>query len=138
MHAMTSLPATHTLPPLTILAHKSDLLSSSSSLSQDRSTLAISRARTVLERELEKRRAAQSGGVGVEGLGSEGEGTEMGGLECRSSTFKFAEWEGGEVHFMSTWTRVAGPERAEKHEREKSNEDVDGLDDFRLWLDDLP
>lgn len=134
---MTSLPATRSLPPLAILAHKSDLLPSTSSLSQDRSALAISRVRTVLERELEKRRVAQAGGVGVEGLGAEGEGTELGGLECRTGTFKFAEWEGGEVHFLSSWVKI-GNTANEKHNREKSNEDADGLDDFRLWLDDLP
>lgn len=137
LHALTSLPATRTLPPLAILAHKSDLLPSSSALSQDKSALAISRVRTVLERELEKRRAAQSGGVGVEGLGAEGEGTELGGLDCRTGTFKFADWEGGDVHFLASWVK-ARSQPVEKHEREKSNDDADGLDDLRLWLDDLP
>ena len=35
--------------------------------------LAINRVRTILERELDKRRTSHAGGVGVESLGGEGE-----------------------------------------------------------------
>ncbi|KAL5529686.1 hypothetical protein ACEPAG_5671 [Sanghuangporus baumii] len=137
LHALTSLPPTYTLPPLLILAHKFDLLSSSST--QDRSTLAISRVRTVLERELEKRRQVAAGGVGVEGLGAEGEGTEMGGLECGSSSvFRFSEWEGGEVGFAASFVRVGASTNLEKSGEEKSADGFSGLDALRAWVEELP
>ncbi|KAL5489835.1 hypothetical protein ACEPAI_4667 [Sanghuangporus weigelae] len=137
LHALTSLHPTHTLPLLLILAHKSDLLSSSST--QDRSTLAISRVRTVLERELEKRRQVAAGGVGVEGLGAEGEGTEMGGLECGSSSvFRFSEWEGGEVGFAASFVGVGESTSSEKGGEEKSADSVSGLDALRTWVEELP
>ena len=129
LHAVTSLPPTATLPPLLILAHKSDLLSSGST--QDSSSLAKSRVRTVLERELEKRRQVAAGGVGVEGLGAEGEGTEMGGLECgKSTTFTFKEWEGGEIEFVASFVKVGEPVGSEKGE-------FSGLDALRTWLEEL-
>ncbi|KAG6376471.1 hypothetical protein JVT61DRAFT_2464 [Boletus reticuloceps] len=123
LHAITSLPPTHSIPTLLILAHKTDLLKMGASLSSA-SEVAITRVRSILERELEKRRASQSGGVGVESLGAEGEGTEMDGLEC-SGTFKFSEWEGGDVEFLSTWVKVGeGKEESGK----------DALDDLKDWL----
>lgn len=67
--------------------------------------MAVDRVQTILERELEKRRESQSGGVGVEGLGEEGEKTDMGGLDCgekEGSAFKFDEWEGGDIPFLGT------------------------------------
>lgn len=139
LYALTSLPPTHILPPLLILAHKSDLLNSSSPM-PERTQLAVSRVRTILERELEKRRAAQAGGVGIEGLGSEGaaagEGVEVGGgLECRAGgAFRFSEWEGGEVSFAGTWLTVGGAVKSEESEEEKRE---DGLDALRDWLDDI-
>ena len=88
--------------------------------------------RTVLERELEKRRAAQAEGVGIEGLGAEGEGTEMGGLDCRAGgSFTFAQWDGGDVSFLGTWSVSNVGEKSD----EKTSED--GLDELRIWLDDL-
>jgi signal recognition particle receptor subunit beta len=63
--------------------------------------------KSVLERELEKRRTAQIKGINIEGLGEEGERTDMGGLECgekEGSSFKFDEWEGGEILFLGTST----------------------------------
>ncbi|KAI5121674.1 hypothetical protein M0805_002750 [Coniferiporia weirii] len=135
LHAIISLPPTRTLPALLILAHKTDLLSSASV--QDRPALAVARVRTVLERELEKRRAAAAGGVGVEGLGAEGEGTEMGGLECGAGgAFRFAEWEGGEVSFAGTWVKV-GAEVNEKANGEKAEGAASGLDVLKVWLDGL-
>ena len=94
--------------------------------------MAITRVRTILERELEKRRASQSGGVGVESLGAEGEGTEMGGLECSDAAggaFKFGEWEGGDVELISSWVKVG-------EIKEKSGRS-DGLEDLKDWLSQL-
>ena len=135
LHSIISLPPTSNLPSLLILAHKSDLVSlPSSSSPSDRPSLAVTRVRTVLERELEKRRASQTGGVAVEGLGAEDESGELGGLECRSNgTFKFSEWDGGEVSFIGTSVKVGLEQTLEKSD-EKS---MDGLSPFRVFLEDL-
>jgi len=104
LHVLTSLPASQHQPALLILAHKSDLLRTTSS-NNDPHALAVNRVKTILERELEKRRESQSGGIGVEGLGEEGERTDMGGLDCgekEGSAFKFDEWEGGDISFLGT------------------------------------
>lgn len=88
-----------------ILANKFDLLKTASNVGAQ--TLAINRVKSVLERELEKRRTSQVKGINVEGLGEEGERTDMGGLECGEkdgSSFKFDEWEGGEISFLATST----------------------------------
>lgn len=88
--------------------------------------------RTVLERELEKRRATQAGGVGVEGLGAaEGEGAELGGLETTGGTsgFRFADWEGGEVHFLGTSVKEGGVE----DEKAQSA----GLAPLLEWLEEI-
>ena len=130
MHAITSLPPTRSTPTLLILAHKTDLLKVGAS-SNSTSEVAITRVRTILERELEKRRASQSGGVEVESLGAEGEGTEIGGLECSGAAggaFKFSEWEGGDVEFVSTWVKVG---------EAKEDSDADGLDELKDWLSRL-
>lgn len=123
LHAITSLPPTAPTPTLLILAHKKDLLKVGAS-SNPTSDVAITRVRTILERELEKRRASQTGGVGVESLGAEGEGTEVGGLECSGAggAFKFSEWEGGEVEFLSTWVKVG------------EAKEEDGLAELTNWL----
>ncbi|KAG1827129.1 signal recognition particle receptor beta subunit-domain-containing protein [Suillus subaureus] len=107
LNAMTSLPPSHLSPALLILANKCDLMKAAAS-SGSPTEVAISRVRTILERELEKRREAQSSGMGVEGLGAEGERSDMGGLDCSSpgGIFKFADWEGGEVDFAGTWVNV--------------------------------
>ncbi|GLB34583.1 putative signal recognition particle receptor beta subunit [Lyophyllum shimeji] len=133
LHTMTSLPPSQTLPTLVILAHKCDLLNVGSQASATADNFAISRVKTVLERELEKRRVSQSSGVGVEGLGEEGEKAEMGGLDCTGpagGTFKFAEWEGGEVSFIGTSAKVqkaaSNPEKLEE----------DGLSPLWEWLEE--
>lgn len=134
LHALTSLPPSQKLPKLLILAHKSDLLKSSSSSAVTSLTLAVNRVRSILERELEKRRASQSGGVGVEGLGAEGERSDMGGLECSgpgSRAFRFAEWEGGDIEFIGTFVKV-GPVADD----EKGGDDH-GLDAFLEWLHEI-
>ncbi|PPQ91428.1 hypothetical protein CVT25_014316 [Psilocybe cyanescens] len=105
LHALTSLPPSQQLPLLVILAHKADLFKSTSSSNTSTSALAITRVKAILERELEKRRVSQSGGINVEGLGEDGERGGMGGLECgekEGSSFKFDEWEGGDVVFLGT------------------------------------
>lgn len=132
-------------PVLAILAHKADLLTShsSSASTASRSTraqLAITRVRTILERELEKRRASHAEGVGVEGLGAEGQESEMeiGGLEIRSpdGTFRFSDWEGGEVTFIGTEVKVAG-DLEEKVPVDDEKTSDDGLEEFITWLEDL-
>lgn len=129
LNALTSLPPSQALPSLFILAHKSDLLKSGSASSATSETLAVNRVKTILERELEKRRVSQSGGVGVEGLGEEGERTEMGGLECNGDkgVFRFDDWEGGEVIFWGTSVKnVEADEKAE----------TNGLSLLREWMED--
>jgi len=152
LHAISSLPPTHALPPVLVLAHKADLVkapisssaaaatASAGTPSQERSALATSRVRTILERELEARRAAQTSGVAVEGLGEEGESTEMAaGLDCTGGgAFKFADWEGSEVTFVGSWVtsgrKLIGAN--EKEEKVESELEV-GLDGLRDWLDTL-
>jgi signal recognition particle receptor subunit beta len=134
LHTVTSLPPSQALPSLVILAHKSDLLKTTTTSTNFASDeLAINRVKTILERELEKRRVSQSGGVGVEGLGAEGERIEMGGLECNGgagATFKFADWEGGEVTFIGSSVAFGKP----VEDAEKTGED--GLSSLRAWLDE--
>jgi len=117
LHALTSLPPSQRIPALLILAHKADLLKSSSTNTPE--TLAVNRVKSVLERELEKRRVSQSGRVSVEGLGAEGEGSDISGLECSGPEFRFADWEGGVVSFIGSSVHVG-------KESEKA-EDVDGF-----------
>lgn len=102
------MPPSQRQPTLLILAHKSDLLKATSSNSSPHG-LAVNRVKAILERELEKRRVSQSGGINIEGLGEEGERTDMGGLECgekEGAAFKFDEWDGGHISFLGT--SVAG------------------------------
>jgi signal recognition particle receptor subunit beta len=115
---------------LLILAHKSDLLKSSATSE----TLAINRVKTILERELEKRRASQAGGIGVEGLGDEGERSDLGGLECvgTSGEFRFADWEGGEVTFLTSSVEI-GQTKEEGGEKDTQQ----GLSALRDWLNEL-
>ncbi|KAF8163628.1 signal recognition particle receptor beta subunit-domain-containing protein [Crassisporium funariophilum] len=131
LHALTSLPPSQPQPSLLILAHKSDLLKTSSSSPQaGASTLAVNRVKTILERELEKRRVSQSGGINIEGLGEDGERSDMGGLECsgkEGSTFRFDEWEGGEILFLGTSVFS----NASQVEEKAGNEDS-----LRDWLEE--
>ncbi|KAI0934748.1 hypothetical protein AcV5_006490 [Taiwanofungus camphoratus] len=131
LHALMSLPPSRPMPALAIVAHKSDLLKSTAQATPDQ--LAINRVRTILERELEKRRASQAGGIGVDGLGAEGTESEMGGLECSGSgEFRFADWEGGDVTFVGTSVSVC---KAALLVDEKSTED-DGLLSLRQWMEE--
>jgi len=133
MHALTSLPPSQAQPALVIIAHKCDLFRATSASNTSVSTLAINRVKSVLERELEKRRASQSGGVNIEGLGEEGEISEMGGLNCgekEGSIFKFDEWEGGEISFLGTSISPQSSQPDEKASPET------GLDSLLDWLQD--
>lgn len=130
LRILTSLPPSQTLPPVLILAHKADLIPSGTAAF---GTLAVNRVKTVLERELQKRRASQSGGVFVEGLGAEGEKSELGGLETTGSVggaFKFADWEGGEIIFIGTSVG------AEKQGRDAEKVHEIGLQSLRDWLNE--
>ncbi|KAG6815795.1 hypothetical protein H0H87_011239 [Tephrocybe sp. NHM501043] len=133
LQTLPSLPPSQTLPSLLILAHKSDLLNTRSQAHAAPADLAINRVRSVLERELEKRRASQSGGVGVDGLGAEGEKPEIGGLDTTGpagGAFKFADWEGGDISFLGTSTKGEKP----SEDSEKSGEY--GLASLQEWLDE--
>ncbi|KAF6763842.1 signal recognition particle receptor beta subunit-domain-containing protein [Ephemerocybe angulata] len=137
LHALTSLPPSQTPPLLTILCNKSDLLKTSTT-SGPASSLATNRVKTILERELEKRRVAQSASVGVEGLGEENseQTGELGGLECGSdgnATFRFEDWEGGEVVFLGTSVR---PESEKASEVSEKDEPDAGLIALENWLED--
>ncbi|KDQ17919.1 hypothetical protein BOTBODRAFT_29229 [Botryobasidium botryosum FD-172 SS1] len=153
LHAITSLPPSVTPPALLLLAHKADLLSRppTSTPSPATLTLATERVRTVLERELEKRRIAASGSVGVEGLGDDGgdEGgaggqSGLGGLEClgEGGAFSFSRWDGGAVECAGTWVKVARLDLGESGEKgqlseKEPAEGEDGLEGLRRWLEEL-
>jgi len=129
-----SIPPSQSVPALIILAHKSDLLASTTSSSNTPADqLAVNRVRTILERELEKRRQSQIGGMGIESLGGgEGDNAEVSGLECGgvgSGVFRFSDWEGGEVTFLGTSISRTG-------EKEKASS-MGGLEGLQQWLMDL-
>ena len=132
-----SIPPSQSTPALIILAHKSDLLASTTSSSNTPADqLAINRVRTILERELEKRRVSQTGGMGIESLGGgEGDNTEVSGLECSGvgrGGFKFSDWEGGDITFLGTSISRIG----EKAQDEKAD-NIGGLEGLQQWLSDL-
>ena len=132
-----SIPPSQSTPALIVLAHKSDLLTSTTSSSNTPADqLAVNRVRTILERELEKRRQSQAGGMGIESLGGgEGDNTEVSGLECSGvggGVFRFSDWEGGEVTFLGTSVSRAG----EKVQDEKA-ENMGGLEGLQQWLGNL-
>jgi len=132
LHTLTSLPPSQHQPSLLIIAHKSDLLKTTTSAQSNAGALAINRVKTILERELEKRRASQTGGINIEGLGEEGERSDMGGLECgekEGSSFKFDEWEGGEISFLGTSLAITSPGSDEKGASDS------GLESLWEWLE---
>lgn len=124
LHSVTSLPPSQNPPFVLIIAHKADLLKSGTSALQD--SLAINRVKSILERELEKRRASRIRDVTVESLGEENEKGELGGLECGNGTenFKFDDWEGGQISFISTYVRPGGDDVNSEN----------GLSKLRDWL----
>ncbi|KAF4576696.1 hypothetical protein EYR36_000708 [Pleurotus pulmonarius] len=133
LHALTSLPPSQTPPALLIVAHKTDLLQGSSTASSPPGTFAIARVKTILERELEKRRSSQSNGVGIENLGEDGETSEIGGLECvGNGPFRFDDWEGGDVSFIATSCKVT----KRNETAEKTLDEKEGLTPLLQWLED--
>ena len=141
MHAVVTIPPSQNSPAILVLAHKCDLLktggvSSTSPLAQ----LAINRVRSVLERELDKRRRSHTGGVAIDELGAEGEdSSELGGLDTTGppgEAFKFAEWEGGEIEFMASWVSVG--ETVESEDEKGEGTSGDGISPFLTWLRALP
>ncbi|KAH9997324.1 signal recognition particle receptor beta subunit-domain-containing protein [Russula vinacea] len=119
LHAVATIPPSQSPPAILVLAHKCDLLKTGSApASSSIEQLAINRVRTVLERELDKRRQSHTGRVAIDELGAEGEdGTELGGLDCTGrpgEAFKFADWEGGDIDFIGSWVRIG--ERVELEE----------------------
>ncbi|KAG7092678.1 hypothetical protein E1B28_009012 [Marasmius oreades] len=128
MKALLSLPPSHKLPTLIILAHKTDLIKASAT--SGASSLAVDRVQKILQRELEKRRLAQSGGMGVETLDSEDEKSDITGLECTSpgGVFQFESWEGGEVVFMGSSVKLP-PSDTEKGPSS-------GLQTLEEWMDE--
>jgi len=137
LHSFMSIPPSQPTPALIILAHKSDLLASTTSSSNTPADqLAINRVRAILERELEKRRQSQAGGMGIESLGGgEGDNAEVSGLECGGGgvgVFRFSDWEGGEVAFLGTSISGTG----EKTQDEKAS-NVNGLEGLQQRLSDL-
>jgi signal recognition particle receptor subunit beta len=138
LHAIVTIPPSQNPPAILILAHKCDLLKTGSvSATSSIKQLATNRVRTVLERELEKRRRSHTGGVTIDELGAEGEDrSELGGLDCNGppgETFKFTEWEGGDVDFRATWVNVG---EVVDLEDEKSTSG-DGIKCLTGWLEAL-
>ncbi|KAI9446501.1 signal recognition particle receptor beta subunit-domain-containing protein [Lactarius indigo] len=136
LHAVSTIPPSQDPPAIAILAHKCDLLKTGSvSTTPSLEQLAINRVRAILERELEKRRRSHTGSVTIDELGAEGEdNSELGGLDCNGApgeSFKFSEWEGGDIEFMGTW--VSAGETVELSD-EKRQINIDGL---VAWLEAL-
>ncbi|KAF5389937.1 hypothetical protein D9757_003607 [Collybiopsis confluens] len=136
LHSIMSIPPSQSLPTLLILAHKSDLVRASS-ISADTASLAVTRVQTILERELERRRQSQMGGMNVESLGDDGTASNekdegaagnMGGLDCTTpgEGFKFDNWEGGEVVFFGTSVKGSDGENGLKG----------SLDSVREWIEE--
>ena len=78
------------------------------------------------------------GGVGVEGLGEADEEGDVTGLDCAGGTFKFSQWEGGEVEFGEGWVKVVREDGIVSEKKaEKEGDAEDGLAALREWLDAL-
>ncbi len=135
LHAVVTLPPSQNPPAILVLAHKCDLLKTgSASVTSSSEQLAINRVRTVLERELEKRRRSHTGRIAMDELGAEGEdNTELGGLDCTGppgEAFKFADWEGGDIDFVGSWVRVGERVGVE----EEKGEGSEGIGRLLAWL----
>jgi signal recognition particle receptor subunit beta len=139
MHAIIAIPPSQSPPAILVLAHKCDLLKTGGVSGTSLEQLGINRVRTVLERELDKRRRSHTGSVAIDELGAEGEDTsELGGLDSigpPGEAFKFAEWEGGEIEFIGSWVSI---EETVELEDEKGRDSVgDGSSRLSTWLQAL-
>lgn len=137
LNSITKLPPSAHVPPILILANKSDLLSVP--VASSREAVAADRVRTILERELEKRRQSSLTGVGVGGLGETAEdedtGAIQGGLETLGDgSFTFVKWEGGEVKVSGGCVEKQTREKLEASEKTPESR---GLDAVLSWIDDL-
>jgi len=139
MHAIVATPPSQSPPAILVLAHKCDLLKTGGVSGTSLEQLGINRVRTVLERELDKRRRSHTGSVAIDELGAEGEDTsELGGLDSigpPGEAFKFAEWEGGEIEFIGSWVSIG---ETVELEDEKGGDSVgDGSSRLSSWLQAL-
>ncbi|KAH7104144.1 P-loop containing nucleoside triphosphate hydrolase protein [Auriculariales sp. MPI-PUGE-AT-0066] len=127
---LSTLAALPNTPPVAVVAAKCDLAGAST-------TSGVTRVRTVLERELDKRRASRVDVEGV-GLGMEtaDDGTgNLGGLEtvgAPGTPFRLAEWEGGEIAVLGCSVTISGPTGEKEEASEK-----DGLIQVREWIEAL-
>jgi len=138
LNAITSIPKSQTQPSLLILAHKTDLVTATSASTT--SQIAITRVRTVLERELDKRAQAQKKTVGIERMGDEGKEIELGGLDCiNTNGFRFSDWEAGQIDFAGSFVRVTRndfEEEAHLGMDEKAQQE-DTLQELRDWVNQI-
>jgi len=131
--------------PLLVLGHKADLLPKMSG--GVNSQAAVQRVKSILERELERRRrGAASGAGGMAALGEDegGGGTGVGaGLDItgdEKEVFQFEKWEGGEVDVKASCVDVkrSGDGHTtddEEHEAEKAGtKGEDGLAEVVQWI----
>lgn len=134
--------------PLLVLGHKADMLPKA--FGGVNAQAAVQRVRTILERELERRRrGAASGAGGMAALGEEEGGGENGvgaGLDItgdEKEVFTLEKWEGGEVGVRATWVDVKRSSDGhttddEEHEGEKGDvKSEDGLAGLVQWIVDL-
>ena len=134
--------------PLLVLGHKADMLPKT--FGGVNAQAAVQRVRTILERELERRRrGAASGAGGMAELGEGEGGGESGvgaGLDItgdEKDAFTFEKWEGGEVDVRATWVDVKRSNDGhttddEEHEGEKGEvKSEDGLAGLVQWIVDL-
>lgn len=134
--------------PLLVLGHKADMLPKT--FGAVNAQAAVQRVRTILERELERRRrGAASGAGGMAALGEEEGGGENGvgaGLDItgdEKEAFTLEKWEGGEVDVRATWVNVKRSSDGhttddEEHEGEKGGvKSEDGLAGLVQWIVDL-
>lgn len=134
--------------PLLVLGHKADVLPRP--FGGVNAQAAVQRVRTILERELERRRrGAASGAGGMAALGEGEDGGESGvgaGLDItgdEKEAFTFEKWEGGEVDVRATWVDVKRSSDGhttddEEHEGEKGEvKSEDGLAGLVQWIVDL-
>jgi signal recognition particle receptor subunit beta len=142
LNAFTNLPSKKECPPIAILAHKVDLVTSSA-YNTPTGEIAISRVKSVLERELAKRSMLQKQSVGIDKMGEENLDVAIDGLEFRGTgMFKFSDWAHGEVTFLSSSVRIerddfAASEKPQDSEKASVSPTEDGLKQLKDWVLEL-